>query len=346
MCKKLAHVYKIFAFFKKMTLHEAIKNVLQKSSKPLKPREIASTINKYSLYNRKDQKPVTQNQVWARIKQYKNIFQIADDGSIELTSEETIQKEEFFRWVRNTLIHFPDTNLDIIILCLIYILKVTSRPPQGYYLEFRFDWADLSNTNDPKEILADDKFYEFDEELPYEFRDQLLVAFRNAESKYLSFLIHELNRFYDFLVNLSDEELKGFYSNLIIQVASKGIKAYEYGTPLSVSKFIDKLTDVRAGQKIFDPFAGFCTLLTEVVSGVKGMNVFANDINKRIGAIGLLNLTLNIEGQITFSLKDAFDIHANEKFDLIISNPPLLSNDIKERLLMQYGSHIPTTPVE
>jgi type I restriction enzyme M protein len=329
-----------------MTLHEAIKSIIEKSNKPLKAREIASMINKYSLYSRKDEKAITQNQVLARIKKYKNIFQTTDDGSIELVSEETIQKEEFFRWVRNILVHSPEPDLDTVVLFLTYIMRVTSTPPIGYLLQFKFDWSSLVLADKPKELILDNHYYENSFDLPHEAVDEIKATFRKIDAQYLSGLIRGLNNFYDFICELSETDLRSFYAKLILQVSSRGIRSYEFGTPAIVSKFTSRLVSSRQYHKIYDPYAGFCTLLTEIVSTQNSASIYANDINKKVGTIGLLNLMLNAEGRIVFSFKDAIDTYTDEAFDLIVSSPPLATNDSKEEVWRRRAFNIPTTPVE
>ena len=59
----------------KLTLHEAIKIVLEEAKLPLTAREIADIINNRELYSRNDGLAVPTSQIHARVKNYYNIFE-------------------------------------------------------------------------------------------------------------------------------------------------------------------------------------------------------------------------------------------------------------------------------
>ena len=58
----------------KLTLHEAIKEVLKKERRPLTTAEIASAINRNKLYGKKDGTPVEPSQISARVNKYPGLF--------------------------------------------------------------------------------------------------------------------------------------------------------------------------------------------------------------------------------------------------------------------------------
>jgi len=76
-----------------MTLHEAIKKVLQEVGKPLTAKEIADIINGKKLYRRKDGNPVPSSQIHARVKNYPHLFE-KSSGFILLTSFQIPVPEE------------------------------------------------------------------------------------------------------------------------------------------------------------------------------------------------------------------------------------------------------------
>jgi len=58
-----------------MLLHEAIIHVLQQNGRPMGTQDIANEINRQGFYVRKkDTLPVPQNQINARINQYRELF--------------------------------------------------------------------------------------------------------------------------------------------------------------------------------------------------------------------------------------------------------------------------------
>ena len=70
-----------------MTLHEAIKTVLEEVGRALTSKEIAAIINKKDLYQRKDGGPVTSNQITARTSNHTDIF-FNRKGRIYLINED------------------------------------------------------------------------------------------------------------------------------------------------------------------------------------------------------------------------------------------------------------------
>ena len=58
-----------------MTLHEAIKVVLEEAGHPMSTREIAVEVNRRGLYRKKDGSEVTDFQVHGRTKNYPKLFQ-------------------------------------------------------------------------------------------------------------------------------------------------------------------------------------------------------------------------------------------------------------------------------
>lgn len=70
-----------------MTLHEAIKTVLEEVGKSLTPEEITAFINKKDLYQRKDGRPVSSNQIVARVSNHTDTF-FNRKGKIYLLKED------------------------------------------------------------------------------------------------------------------------------------------------------------------------------------------------------------------------------------------------------------------
>ena len=58
----------------KLTLHEAIEFVLKKEGSPLTATEIASAINRQTLYVKKDGTLVEPGQISARVNKYPGLF--------------------------------------------------------------------------------------------------------------------------------------------------------------------------------------------------------------------------------------------------------------------------------
>ena len=57
-----------------MTLHDAIKKILEDKGSSMTTNEIADELNKKSLYQKKDNTEINRSQVSARIRKYQHIF--------------------------------------------------------------------------------------------------------------------------------------------------------------------------------------------------------------------------------------------------------------------------------
>ena len=66
-----------------MTLHEAIRKILQDKGQPMTTQEIADQLNERDLYQKKDGTEIKRNQVSARINKYPRIFNLID-GRVSL----------------------------------------------------------------------------------------------------------------------------------------------------------------------------------------------------------------------------------------------------------------------
>lgn len=75
-----------------MTLHEAIEKVLKKNGKPLKPSEIASTLNEIKIYQKGDKSRIKSSQISARVNNYPSYF-FKENGLIYLNNWNTTTEE-------------------------------------------------------------------------------------------------------------------------------------------------------------------------------------------------------------------------------------------------------------
>ncbi|GAA2199950.1 winged helix-turn-helix domain-containing protein [Sinomonas flava] len=71
----------------KLTLHQAMRQVLRLAGRPMTARELADAINRKGLYSRADGAPVPTNQIHARAKNYPDLF-VKEEGRLSLASPE------------------------------------------------------------------------------------------------------------------------------------------------------------------------------------------------------------------------------------------------------------------
>ena len=110
-----------------------------------------------------------------------------------------------------------------------------------------------------------------------------------------------------------DEALRGF-------VLSQGEKSGDFILPYKLTKFVNAYVGSTEGLKIFNPFAGVGSFLKD---SKDSSFVYGQEIDKKTWAIGQLRLIIN-QVPVTFKCEDSIlNWPQKEKFDLIISNPPL-----------------------
>ena len=95
------------------------------------------------------------------------------------------------------------------------------------------------------------------------------------------------------MISISVEDYRMLFKKTILQLSNIKSRNFEFGTPTSLAKFIRNLVDIKPNQVVYDPFAGFCILLSEVATKAKRVNVIANDLNNRVGVLGLMNLLIS-----------------------------------------------------
>ena len=68
----------------KITLHEAMAQVLADRGEPMRTGEVRDAVNRQGLYRRKDGNPLGTSQVAARANNHRELFRKLGDGRIEL----------------------------------------------------------------------------------------------------------------------------------------------------------------------------------------------------------------------------------------------------------------------
>lgn len=145
-------------------------------------------------------------------------------------------------------------------------------------------------------------------------------------------------------LNLEDKDIKGdLYEYLLSKLSSAGTNG-QFRTPRHIIKMMVELmlddTDINKDFKIYDPACGTAGFLINSIEyikenridilndlGIKGFeNLFyGNDFDISMARIASMNMMLhNISGANILN-EDAlakFDINEEEKYDLILANPP------------------------
>jgi type I restriction enzyme M protein len=113
------------------------------------------------------------------------------------------------------------------------------------------------------------------------------------------------------------------FDSTLYQIAkSQGRHGGEFIQPIEITRFINSLAELPDNAKVFNPFAGVASFGIDLN---KSQHYFAQEINSRTWAIGLLRLMAYNRLESSIYTVDDSIAHwpsVNQKFDLIVSNPP------------------------
>jgi len=178
---------------------------------------------------------------------------------------------------------------------------------------------------------------------PNDLRERLIKYLRNIESKLanrnfsiisifepivsqlsLNGLGQILNSLYKLDTRILHENFPEVFDSVLYRIVqSQGKFGGEFMQPFELSRFICHITELQPNSKIYNPFAGIASfgLYFE-----QGQDYFGQELNQKTWAIGILRILAYGRTSIfKYTLDDSI-LHwpnSSEKFDLIISNPPL-----------------------
>lgn len=306
-----------------MTLHEAIEQILREARRPMKSSEIAAAINARQLYVKGDQSNVSGSQVYARVNKYPELFKIGENG-ILLHDLSIRPYQDFMMQATNHFTkffpgnHFRITNLVGAFLVLIYyrLHKISIYPTQIYNSKGFLISLFKQETSD-------------DEKLNRLFRP-IVEYVSNSLSEYEVDQILKLLSRYKFneLKKPNQRDFSIFLNDTINSFNWKNNnRGSEFSTPKLVSSLMCSLYELPEHAKVFDPFAGRASILTELInthSPTKIGQILAGDIDYDCVTIGSLNIYGSGESEFNYERRNAFmDWEIFLGADTIITNPPL-----------------------
>ena len=275
-----------------LTLHEAIKKVLEQHVHPMTAQELADEVNRQNLYHRGDGEPVPSSQIRARVKNYPFMFE--RDGSIislplsQVTESKTLYHARNFpetiKRVNTHLYNLPRvTELESLILTIQLFIVIK---------QFHDRNAGNSNLKSTKSISElNEKLSDFEliNEYPH-LKDLILNyshEFRKLPHSVLTLLLEAVD-------SLSKQEildnLKEYINNSNYFDKSK---SGEYITPNFINTILANITNPKQNEIVFDPFAGWCGTLIEAFAVNQKVKLIAQEVNLDIAELGKLNLMLN-----------------------------------------------------
>lgn len=313
-----------------MTLHEAIKKILEEHGEPLTISELAKEVNERKLFVRKDGNHIPSTQISSRITKYPNLFHFDDQRRVKLRkrdyststniSDETEQDyiiEKTFQELE-TLLYITGLSSEKIIMVMTSLLligKLCHQYPQKYSLI-----PSESSEGSPD-------FYEF----------RKLINRINKAPAYLDTLdpvIDNINLIentyapiYDILFALSSQEVD---NETFTRVFNKTLQAYysnnskgtEFSSPRIISSVIKIIVGDKSNLSVYDPAAGAGGFFISLLQNLDIRYCHAQESNEDIFKLLKLNFLLNGISCSNISNSDSLNNPMNVKTDLVVCDPP------------------------
>lgn len=120
-------------------------------------------------------------------------------------------------------------------------------------------------------------------------------------------------------------------------IVSEDVLIPRADTEILVEEVIEK---AKGKKNVLDMCTGSGIIAVSLAKYCKWLNITATDISEKALKIALENSnTLLEEKQIKFIKSDLFE-NINEKFDIIVSNPPYIKSEIIKEYNLQYEPYI------
>ena len=157
--------------------------------------------------------------------------------------------------------------------------------------------------------------------------EQYLSIFKVFEPKLMNISDRGLMSIIDTFGGLNNKVLSKYYPEVFDSILyritnSQGRYGGEYIQPIELTRLICSLADLKPKSKVFNPFAGLASFDIALDSS---QNYFGQENNLNTWAVGALRLmAYNKLGTSRYVCDDSISHwpNSNEKFDLIVSNPP------------------------
>lgn len=303
-----------------MTLHDAIEQVLRKNRVPLKAAEIAHHINSERLYLKKDGKKVSGSQISARVSKFPELFKI-DELGISLHDKNLKPYRDFFlrsKKLLDLLAPADNARVNDFIASLIILIYYSEHivTPDHYRNKAKEVLIDLLHDISLKHPKLKNSF---DETINY-----LSKSFSDYDIQRILELI-TAHRF-DQISPPSNKEFNTFFNDIInTSNWKKNSNVSQFSTPKLICDLMCSIYEVSPNALIFDPFAGRCSLLSDLLRKNNNQvgKILAGDINRNAVDIGTLNLYSSGFENFDLSQRNAFtDWGRAINADFTLSSPP------------------------
>ncbi|MDP1814616.1 MAG: N-6 DNA methylase [Leadbetterella sp.] len=323
-----------------MTLHNAIYQILLESDRPMTAKELVDVINSRSLYMRRDKAPISPSQITARISQHPEEFDYIQ-GEIILTQNsfwgEIMRNHNY---LQDLLSNLPSGEKGTLSVFLFFYKRISdlseykseyNLPTQGRIGDLKNSLIFSSASNVLDDLIYGIKYLEKEFPQLKEFFIKQYELFRSLNNKIIFEIIITLSQFET--SRLEDRKFGRIFEYLIQKSFNSSEDEY-YFTPQPISELFSNLVDLENDSDIYDPCAGLGGIFTEINKKAdnKQIRYFCSDINARVSSLGSLNLILNGIREFSYKSEDCLLNPFNLKFDIIISDLPLISkiNDFND----------------
>ena len=122
--------------------------------------------------------------------------------------------------------------------------------------------------------------------------------------------------------DLLNENISEIYDDTLNRIAlSQSRVSAEFMQPKQLTEFINAYIGSAKHLKIYNPFAGVASLIKSIE---RSKSIYAQELNLKTWAVGQLRLILSNSNAVYTCDDSIMNWPTNEKFDLIVSNPPFM----------------------
>jgi type I restriction-modification system DNA methylase subunit/signal transduction histidine kinase len=323
---------------KKLTLHEAIDQILRKHKKPMSASEIAFAINREQLYYRNDNLPLPASQVIARVNNYQHLFSKNKDGFISRKTDMVNDLINIATRMQNIL----DTNGNFF---QISIKQIHLQVPAIFFFKRMIDnpeWnkqhLNLNTSHFSFDFISYKDFLEVLNSHSGSFKGKLDGLIKDAEVISMlgteKALLQELK-----LISLATNEISVvefgiFFNRLIHAIGKVSFKAGQFTSPDILVDLISGLCPqaINESTSIYNPATGFATIPTILSQNAESsFKFFGEELNPDIYLLATMNLIANDIQTTNFQNADTFIIEREQReFDLVLCVPPFVGQYVKQ----------------
>lgn len=310
-----------------MTLHEAIVEILKEEKKPLSIKSIVNKINTNDQYSRRDEKPLNNGQVRARIKKYPKLFDYINGLVILVNDNKWRTLLNTYKYLADSLRdHFNKSDLQFILAALIFIKRIDDTE-NNEYKEISF--LDLAKNllygriNNESNIFLNE-FRRFDtiRELPNIFYDCGELLSRITIEK-VEDIFHAIDRLET--QTYTKEEFGPIFEYLLHLISAEFSNSTIPYTPKYLQELMVSLLAPKKDKMLYDPASGSGGLLVEALKATNGvLKAEGTEINYRMVQLGSMNLIMNGFNHVRIKQEDCMkELYTPDRFDYIIADLPI-----------------------